>query len=219
MKIGETWGSLPQVRRPISREAAYLREVKRVFVVGISATAALAAVAFLGVRARKGKGTVGEKKTCRYAFFQNRECEMFPCHEGISAEEFNCLFCYCPLYCLGPGCGGSWTYTDRGVKSCADCTFPHRRENYDAVLRRFPELQRMGAEIKVEGRIAVVRGVRELHSATVYCTDLRGGAALAVAALAAQGESTLYQIEHIDRGYEQFEQNLSNIGASIRRES
>ncbi|MGI5966733.1 UDP-N-acetylglucosamine 1-carboxyvinyltransferase [Anaerotruncus rubiinfantis] len=82
-----------------------------------------------------------------------------------------------------------------------------------------PELQRMGAEIKVEGRIAVVRGVRELHSATVYCTDLRGGAALAVAALAAQGESTLYQIEHIDRGYEQFEQNLSNIGASIRRES
>ena len=146
MKIGETWGSLPQVRRPISREAAYLQEVKRVFVVGISATAAKAAVAFLGVRARKGKGTVGEKKTRRYAFFQNRECEMFPCHEGISAEEFNCLFCYCPLYCLGPGCGGSWTYTDRGVKSCADCTFPHRRENYDAVLRCFPELQRMVAQ-------------------------------------------------------------------------
>ena len=71
---------------------------------------------------------------------------MFPCHEGISAEEFNCLFCYCPLYCLGPGCGGRWAYTDRGVKSCADCTFPHRRENYDAVLRRFPELQRMAAQ-------------------------------------------------------------------------
>ena len=87
-----------------------------------------------------------EKKERRYAFFQHRDCEMFPCHQGVPEEDFNCLFCYCPLYCLGPGCGGNWTYTSRGVKSCAGCAFPHRRENYDAVLRRFPELQRLAAQ-------------------------------------------------------------------------
>lgn len=76
----------------------------------------------------------------RCAFFQNRDCENFPCHTGVSAADFNCLFCYCPLYALGERCGGRFTYTARGVKSCAECSFPHVRENYDAVLARFPEL-------------------------------------------------------------------------------
>ena len=75
-----------------------------------------------------------------YQFFQNTECEYFPCHEGIAAEDFNCLFCYCPLYTLGEGCGGNCTYTEKGVKNCESCAFPHRRENYAAVLKRFPEL-------------------------------------------------------------------------------
>ncbi len=88
---------------------------------------------------------------------------------------------------------------------------------FESRYKHVPELQRMGADIKVEGRIAVVHGVRELHSASVHCTDLRGGAAIAAAALAAQGESELLQIEHIDRGYEHFEQNLASIGADIRR--
>ena len=73
-------------------------------------------------------------------FFQNRGCRSFPCHEGVEEAAFNCLFCYCPLYTLGPRCGGNFRYTQKGVKSCVDCTFPHRRENYDAVLARFPEL-------------------------------------------------------------------------------
>ena len=76
---------------------------------------------------------------------------------------------------------------------------------------------RMGADIKVEGRVALVHGVKELHSATVHCTDLRGGAAIAVAALAAAGETELLDIGHIDRGYENFEENLRGIGAAIRR--
>ena len=75
-----------------------------------------------------------------YMFFQNRECEMFPCHTGVPEADFNCLFCYCPLYALGPACGGSFTYTERGIKNCSGCAFPHRRANYDAVLARFPEL-------------------------------------------------------------------------------
>ena len=74
-------------------------------------------------------------------FFQNRECPLFPCHRGIAAEEFNCLFCYCPLYTLGKRCGGNCTYTEKGVKSCKDCAFPHYRENYERVTGRFEEIK------------------------------------------------------------------------------
>ena len=81
-----------------------------------------------------------------YAFMQNRDCEYFPCHGGIPEEDFNCLFCYCPLYTLGPSCGGNPVYTEEGVKSCVRCGFPHRRENYDAVNARFPELGRLAAK-------------------------------------------------------------------------
>ncbi len=75
-----------------------------------------------------------------YRFFQNRECEYFPCHQGVPEEDFNCLFCFCPLYALGPKCGGGPQYLANGVKSCEGCAFPHRRENYGAVLARFDEL-------------------------------------------------------------------------------
>ena len=51
-----------------------------------------------------------------YAFFQNRDCEYFPCHATKHPEDFNCLFCYCPLYALGRGCGGNFRYTEAGIK-------------------------------------------------------------------------------------------------------
>ena len=73
-------------------------------------------------------------------FYQNRECEYFPCHEGIPEEEFNCLFCYCPLYALGKKCGGGCIYTESGYKSCAECTFPHWQENYPRMLARYEEI-------------------------------------------------------------------------------
>ena len=75
-----------------------------------------------------------------YAFFQNRECEFFPCHKGADAENFNCLFCYCPLYALGRKCGGNFRYTEKGIKDCSNCPFPHKRENYDKVTARFQEI-------------------------------------------------------------------------------
>ena len=74
------------------------------------------------------------------SFFQNRACPFFPCHKGVEEKDFNCLFCYCPLYALGESCGGSFCYTASGVKSCENCAFPHRRENYDRVLARWPEI-------------------------------------------------------------------------------
>ena len=75
-----------------------------------------------------------------HTFFQNRDCEYFPCHKGVAEADFNCLFCFCPLYTLGEGCGGNCEYTEKGVKSCVNCSFPHERDHYGAVLARFPEL-------------------------------------------------------------------------------
>ena len=81
-----------------------------------------------------------------YSFFQNRDCKFFPRHEGVPEEDFNCLFCYCPLYALGEDCGGGYVYTEKGVKSCEHCAFPHRRENYGQLLKRFGELAALAAK-------------------------------------------------------------------------
>ena len=69
-------------------------------------------------------------------FYQNRECEYFPCHKTVQTENFSCLFCYCPLYALGDQCGGHFTYTEQGIKDCSGCLIPHRRENYGKVLEK-----------------------------------------------------------------------------------
>lgn len=78
------------------------------------------------------------------------------------------------------------------------------------------ELTRFGAHVKAEGRMAVVEGVPTLSGAAVKCTDLRGGAALVIAALAAEGESEITEIRHIFRGYDALEDNLRETGAVIR---
>ena len=83
--------------------------------------------------------------------------------------------------------------------------------------RHVDELTRMGAGIRVSGRVAVVSGVEHLHGAPVRCTDLRGGAALCVAALAAEGETAVSEISHIDRGYEDLARDLRALGADIVR--
>ena len=71
-----------------------------------------------------------------YKFFQNRECEYFPCHKGVSDETFNCLFCFCPLYTLSDRCGGSFTYTENGIKDCSRCVRPQCAENYDKIMEK-----------------------------------------------------------------------------------
>ena len=83
--------------------------------------------------------------------------------------------------------------------------------------RHVDELTRMGAEIRVAGRVAVVTGVERLSGAAVRCTDLRGGAALCVAALAADGETRIFETAHIDRGYEDIVRDLRALGADVVR--
>ena len=72
----------------------------------------------------------------RFSFFSHTACEYFPCHSGVPAEEFNCLFCYCPLYALGKECGGNFVILENGVKDCSDCTVPHRKENYEKIIEK-----------------------------------------------------------------------------------
>ena len=79
------------------------------------------------------------------------------------------------------------------------------------------ELVRMGANIKVEGRKATVRGPAKLSAAAVMCSDLRASASLVLAALIADGESILDRVYHMDRGYERIEEKLAGVGAQIRR--
>ena len=75
-----------------------------------------------------------------YDFFQNRQCEYFPCHEHADPETFSCIFCYCPLYALGENCGGKFTYTKDGIKDCSQCLHPHKRECYEAITKKVGEV-------------------------------------------------------------------------------
>jgi UDP-N-acetylglucosamine 1-carboxyvinyltransferase len=79
------------------------------------------------------------------------------------------------------------------------------------------ELMRMGADISIEGNRADVRGRTALTGATVMASDLRASASLVVAALAADGETLIDRVYHIDRGYEKIEEKLAAVGARIRR--
>jgi UDP-N-acetylglucosamine 1-carboxyvinyltransferase len=80
-----------------------------------------------------------------------------------------------------------------------------------------PELARLGAQIELKGNAAVIKGVEHLQGAPVMATDIRASAALVIAALAAEGETRISRIYHLDRGYEQLEKKLSKLGASIER--
>jgi len=76
-------------------------------------------------------------KKKQHSFFQHKDCEYFPCHKELKVEEFNCLFCFCPLYSLGDECGGNFNYeNDEGVKDCSNCVLPHRRNAYDYVIEK-----------------------------------------------------------------------------------
>jgi len=100
--------------------------------------------------------------------------------------------------------------TARGTSIIVETVFENRYKHVD-------ELLRMGANIKLEGRIAVIKGVKRLTGANVYARDLRGGAAVVLSGLAAEGETVISDIKHIDRGYEKIEEKLRQAGATIQR--
>ena len=76
-----------------------------------------------------------------YRFFENKECKYFPCHKGL--EEFNCLFCYCPMYPI-KDCPGKPQFVEKKgkiIKVCTNCTFPHQPENYDRIVKILKEFE------------------------------------------------------------------------------
>jgi UDP-N-acetylglucosamine 1-carboxyvinyltransferase len=97
-----------------------------------------------------------------------------------------------------------------GVATISENVFENR-------FMHIPELQRMGADIALEGHIAICRGVPRLTGAPVMATDLRASAGLVLAGLVAEGETLIDRIYHLDRGYDNIEEKLSGLGASIRR--
>lgn len=86
-----------------------------------------------------------------YSFFQNRNCEFFPCHKTAKPEDFSCLFCYCPLYALGDRCGGNFVYLESGFKDCSGCLIPHRRENYGRILDKYPQIAALASQNRDKG--------------------------------------------------------------------
>ena len=85
--------------------------------------------------------TINNKKKDipHYKHFTNKKCEYFPCHKCDDVDNFNCLFCFCPLYSLEDKCGGNFTYTDTGIKDCSNCLVPHKVENYDYIVSKLME--------------------------------------------------------------------------------
>lgn len=88
---------------------------------------------------------------------------------------------------------------------------------FETRFRHVSELIKMGADITIRGKTAIINGVKSLSGTTLRCFDLRGGAATVLAALKAEGRSTVYDVHHIDRGYESIERELNTLGADITR--
>ena len=99
----------------------------------------------------------------------------------------------------------------------AEGTTAFQETIFESRFRHIPDLRRMGAEIRTDGRTAVVWGVPKLYGAEVCAPDLRGGAALLIAALGAEGESRISGIKYLDRGYTAIENSLAELGAEIVR--
>lgn len=81
-----------------------------------------------------------KKKNNGYDFFCNASCEYFPCHnlKQEDNQDFNCLFCYCPLYNYN-NCGGNFTRLENGCKDCSECLVPHNRNNYNYIIKKLQE--------------------------------------------------------------------------------
>jgi UDP-N-acetylglucosamine 1-carboxyvinyltransferase len=103
--------------------------------------------------------------------------------------------------------------------SLADGMSVMKETIFEGRFKHVDELSRMGADIRVDMSSAFIRGVPRLYGATVEATDLRAGAALVIAGLAAHGTTIVEQIHHIDRGYDRIEHMLSRLGASVHRQS
>lgn len=80
-----------------------------------------------------------------YKKVQNKKCEFFPCHRGVPEDEFNCLFCFCPLYTLKDKCDGNYLINN-GKKDCSICTRPHDKNGYAFIMSKIDEAVNIGSD-------------------------------------------------------------------------
>jgi len=85
------------------------------------------------------------EKTENFKFNQHKKCEYFPCHKGLKEENFNCLFCFCPLYMLGDKCEGNYI-VNGGIKDCTNCTIPHNKGGYDYIMTKMQEVVKKASD-------------------------------------------------------------------------
>jgi UDP-N-acetylglucosamine 1-carboxyvinyltransferase len=103
------------------------------------------------------------------------------------------------------------------LMTVADGTSVVKETIFENRFMHVPELARMGAQIRVEGDTAIVKGVEKLKGAPVMATDLRASVSLVLAGLAAEGETLVGRVYHLDRGFDRLEEKLSGVGADIAR--
>ena len=103
------------------------------------------------------------------------------------------------------------------LMTVADGTSVIRETIFENRFMHVPELARLGADIRVDGDIAIVRGVEKLKGAPVMATDLRASVSLVLAGLAAEGETIVNRVYHLDRGFDRLEEKLRQVGADIAR--
>lgn len=103
------------------------------------------------------------------------------------------------------------------VLALADGTSIINETIWDSRFQYTAELNKMGAQITAQGKTAIFQGVEQLNGAPVYSSDLRAGAALIIAGISAKGITEIYNLNHIDRGYENIEEKFNNLGAKIQR--
>ena len=101
-----------------------------------------------------------------YSFVCHKTCEYFPCHKTEDKDNFNCLFCYCPLYALGDACGGNFRFTEKGVKDCTNCLLPHVRKNYGYVTGKYSEIMEVAGKNRKENRELIQKTAEELKTLT-----------------------------------------------------
>lgn len=183
----------------------------------------IAAVTFLAASAMTNgdillRGTEREDITSVLSCFEQAGCEVYALRDSIRLKAPQKV---CAMNIIKtmpyPGFPTDAQAPIMALACIAEGTTMFVETIFENRYRHVGELLRMGADIKTEGKVAVVNGVARLHSAAVSCTDLRGGAALVLAALSAEGESIISDIEHIERGYQHIERDLCSLGAQVER--
>lgn len=84
-----------------------------------------------------------------HTYFKNTECPYYPCHK-TDCENFNCLFCFCPLYALGDKCGGNFIYSKDGTKDCSNCCIPHSENGYSHIMSMLSEVTKMANGCRID---------------------------------------------------------------------